>query len=364
MLTVLFALVGIVLSVYLLIKFTPAFGQKPARERVQMSLNYSNGSFKNQTPTSMSTDFMSSITMIRDMFMRKANRKPEHPLPVTKFPSLRHPYHQTNITWFGHSACMIEIDGKHLLLDPMFGDSPSPFPLFGGKRFSKVLPFSIEELPKIDAVILSHDHYDHLDYGTIQKLNDKVNQFFVPIGVGSHLERWGVHPDMIYELDWWEEIEFYGLTLASAPARHFSGRNIHDRNSTLWCSWIIKGQDSTIFFSGDSGYGPHFKEIGERYGPFDLTLMECGQYDPRWAPIHMLPEETVLAHKDVKGRLLLPIHWGAFTLSFHEWTEPIIRVTIAGEEEGIKVLTPAIGETILLHEAPYPSSRWWEEELK
>jgi L-ascorbate metabolism protein UlaG (beta-lactamase superfamily) len=363
MLTVLFALVVIVLLVYLLIKFTPAFGQKPARERVQIAQNYSNGSFKNQIPTSMSTDLKTSISMIRDMLKRKANRKPERSLPVAAFPSLSHPHHQTNITWFGHSACMIEIDGKHLFLDPMFGDAPSPFPFFGGKRFSKELPFSIEELPQIDAVVLSHDHYDHLDYGTIQKLSDKMNQFFVPIGVGSHLERWGIHPDRIYELDWWEEVEFHGLTLASAPARHFSGRNLHDRNSTLWCSWVIKGQDSNIFFSGDSGYGPHFKEIGERYGPFNLTLMECGQYDPRWAPIHMLPEETVLAHKDVKGHLLLPIHWGAFTLSFHEWTDPIIRVTKAGEEEGIKVLTPVIGETIILNETPYPSSRWWEEEL-
>ncbi|WP_064092943.1 MBL fold metallo-hydrolase [Rossellomorea aquimaris] len=360
MLTVLLLLCVIVLLVYLLLKFYPAFGQKPSQSRVQDSPQYLNGVFNNQISTSMSTDWSSSITMVRDLMKRSANRKPADVLPITNFPTLIHPYHKTNVTWFGHSACMIEIDGKHLFLDPMFGDAPSPFPWIGGKRYSKILPFSIEELPKIDAVIFSHDHYDHLDYGTIQKLRNKVEQFFVPIGVGSHLERWGIDPENISELDWWDEIEFEGLTLASTPARHFSGRSLHDRNSTLWCSWVIKGKDSNIFFSGDSGYGPHFKDIGEVYGPFDLTLMECGQYDPRWAPIHMLPEETVQAHLDVKGELLLPIHWGAFTLSFHEWTDPIKRVTKAGEEQGVKVVTPMLGETFLVHEELHPTYKWWK----
>jgi L-ascorbate metabolism protein UlaG (beta-lactamase superfamily) len=362
MIPVLLILCVIVLSVYLLLKFYPAFGQKPSQSKVQDSPQYSNGSFKNSIPTSMSTDWKTSFTMIRDMFNRNTNRKPKGALSISEFPTLSHPHDKTNITWFGHSASMIEIEGKHLLLDPMFGDAPSPFPWIGGKRYSRRLPFSIEDLPKIDAVIFSHDHYDHLDYGTIQKLRDRVLQFFVPIGVRSHLERWGIDPDIIIELDWWQEFEFQGLTLAAAPARHFSGRSLHDRNSTLWCSWVIKGRESNIFFSGDSGYGPHFKEIGERYGPFDLTLMECGQYDPRWAPIHMLPEETVQAHKDVKGTLLLPIHWGAFTLSFHEWTDPIKRVTKAGEKEGIRILTPMIGETVILNEDPYPAHKWWEEE--
>ncbi|MGR3764516.1 MBL fold metallo-hydrolase [Rossellomorea sp. NS-SX7] len=361
MIPVLLFLCVIVLAVYLLLKVHPVFGQKPSQSKVQASPQYSNGSFKNTVPTSMSTDWKTSFTMIRDMFNKNANRKPKSAFPVTEFPTLSHPHHKTNITWFGHSASMIEIDGKHLFLDPMFGEAPSPFPWMGGKRYSRTLPFTIEKLPIIDAVIFSHDHYDHLDYGTIQKLSDRVRQFFVPIGVGSHLERWGISTDKIIELDWWEEVEFHGITLAAAPARHFSGRSLHDRNSTLWCSWVIKGQDSNIFFSGDSGYGPHFKEIGERYGPFDLTLMECGQYDPRWAPIHMLPEETVQAHLDVKGTLLLPIHWGAFTLSFHEWTDPVRRVTKAGEKEGISILTPMIGETVVLNEPPYPERRWWEE---
>ncbi|XXM72519.1 MBL fold metallo-hydrolase [Lysinibacillus sphaericus] len=357
----LFFICVLVLFIYLLFKLHPAFGRKPEKSKVETSPQYSNGSFKNTLPTSMNTDLKSSLTMIRDMVKKKGNLKPGFNLPNIEFPMLTHPSRKTNVTWFGHSASLIDIDGKLILLDPMFGDSPSPFLGLGGKRFSRKLPFSIEDFPPVDAIILSHDHYDHLDYGTIQKLRGKVRHYFVPVGVGSHLERWGIDPESITELDWWNEVEFQGLTLAAAPARHFSGRSLNDRNSTLWSSWIIKGSETSIFFSGDSGYGPHFREIGERFGPFDLTLMECGQYDPRWAAIHMVPEETVQAHKDVKGKLLLPIHWGAFTLSFHDWTDPVKRVTEAGQKEGVQILTPMIGETVVLNGGPFPDRRWWEE---
>ncbi|WP_375162808.1 MBL fold metallo-hydrolase [Rossellomorea sp. SC111] len=353
-------LLVIVLTGMMIVRYYPALGKKPARERVNSSLQYSHGSFQNSLPTSMDTSFSSSVSMILDLFKRNANRKPGQAIPRVAFPSISHPHPVTNVTWFGHSASMIEIDGKRLLLDPMFGKTPSPFPWIGGKRYSKELPFQLDELPSIDAVIFSHDHYDHLDYGTIRKLRDKVKQFFVPLGVGSHLERWGIHPEHIVELNWWDKVEFNGLTLACTPARHFSGRNLNDRNATLWCSWVIVGETTRIFFSGDSGYGPHFKEIGNAFGPFDLTLMECGQYDPRWAPIHMLPEETVQAHLDVGGNWLLPIHWGAFTLSFHEWTDPIKRVTKKGAERNVPVATPKIGETFLLEEDSLPSSIWWE----
>ncbi|WRP06017.1 MBL fold metallo-hydrolase [Rossellomorea aquimaris] len=360
MLISIFSLTALIVIAFLVVRFYPAFGEKPSLERVQSSPQHSKGSFKNPIPTSMDTSFSTSLTMIRDLMKKNTNRKPKYDIPIVTFPSLDHPYPVTNVTWFGHSASMIEIDGKRLLLDPMFGRAPSPFSWIGGKRFSKDLPFQLEQLPSIDAVIFSHDHYDHLDYGTIRKLQDKVKQFFVPIGVRSHLERWGIHPDHIVELDWWDEVEWNGLTLACTPARHFSGRSLHDRNATLWCSWCIIGNSSRIFFSGDSGYGPHFKEIGRVYGPFDLSLMECGQYDTRWAPIHMLPEETVQAHIDVKGKQLLPIHWGAFTLSFHEWTDPIKRVTKSGAEQGVSVVTPRIGETFPVGSDSYPSSKWWE----
>jgi L-ascorbate metabolism protein UlaG (beta-lactamase superfamily) len=242
----------------------------------------------------------------------------------------------------------------------MFGRAPTPFPIFGLKRYSKGLPFMIEDLPSIDVVIISHDHYDHLDYGSIRKIKEMVKQFIVPLGVGSHLEKWGVNPASIIE-DWWNEIKIEGLTIASTPARHFSGRSLTDRNATLWCSWVIKGENTNIFFSGDSGYGPHFIEIGAKYGPFDLTLMECGQYDRRWAAIHMTPEEAVQAQLDVKGKMMIPIHWGAFTLALHDWTDPIDRVTKAAETQNLAISTPRIGETVYISSEDYPRNMWWSK---
>jgi len=212
----------------------------------------------------------------------------------------------------------------------------------------------------IDAVLLSHDHYDHLDYGSIVKLRNKVKHFFVPLGVGAHLARWGVDPTKISEHDWWDEVQFEGLTLASTPARHFSGRSLKDRDTTLWCSWVIVGPEARVFFSGDSGYGPHFAEIGEKYGPFDLTLIECGQYDARWAAIHMLPEESVQAHLDVQGKVMMIVHWAAFTLGLHDWTDPVERVSKAAEAQNIRFSTPKIGETVIIGAAEYPASIWWK----
>jgi L-ascorbate metabolism protein UlaG (beta-lactamase superfamily) len=199
-------------------------------------------------------------------------------IPVVAYPDTTTalPQDAAKVTWFGHSAFLLEIEGKRLLFDPMFGPRPSPVRWIGAKRFSDKLPLQPEDFPALDAIILTHDHYDHLDYSSIRKLKDKTPRFIVPTGVGSHLIRWGVAREKISEHAWWDEWRLDGLTLACTPARHFSGRGLFDRNSTLWCSWVVVGRETKIFFSGDSGYGPHFKEIGDKYGPFDLTLMECG----------------------------------------------------------------------------------------
>lgn len=340
---------------------TPVFGgvfSKEKKRELGKSKNYVDGKFENQIPTSMDMGFKESISTLAHFIKGNPNGKPSSPIEVEAFKKST-VAGQTRITWFGHSAFLIEIDGKVLLVDPMFGEVPSPFPMFGGKRYSSRLPLEIEELPEIDIVLLSHNHYDHLDYGTILKIKHKVGQFIMPLGVGSNLEKWGVEKERIHEYDWWDELHFEGLNFACTPARHFSGRSLLDRNATLWCSWVIKGSDSSIFFSGDSGYAPHFKEIGEKYGPFDVTLMECGQYDKRWAAIHMVPEETVQAHVDVKGKVMIPIHWGAFTLALHDWTDPVERAIIAAKERGIEISTPKIGEPVVLDSTAFPSATWW-----
>ncbi|SFE39239.1 L-ascorbate metabolism protein UlaG, beta-lactamase superfamily [Paenibacillus algorifonticola] len=364
MLTAIIVLATLLLAIVLVLKFYPALGGVLTKEQLaafSRSAHYRDGKFKNLSTTVMDNSASSIFSMLRDYMRTNPNRRPQAKLPLQQLQFGRDDKgEQARVTWFGHSAMLLELDGKHILLDPMFGQAPSPFPFFGNKRYSGKLPFEIAELPQIDAVVLSHDHYDHLDYDSILKLKNKVRRFIVPLGVGSHLERWGVEKSIITEHDWWEELEFEGLRLAAAPAQHFSGRNLNNRDSTLWCSWVITGRAANIYFSGDSGYGAHFKEIGEKYGPFDLTLMECGQYDPRWSSIHMMPEETVQAHVDVKGKTLLPIHWGAFTLSFHDWNDPVERVTKAAKQLNVQVATPIIGEPVSVGAGRPPSSIWWK----
>lgn len=358
-------LVALAVLAYVVMTFCPAFGRRASKEEkriISRSLNYKDGKFVYPTTTVMMENSAgSSFSILKDFIKGNPRSRPKQPLiPVKLRPGSIQETGDTRVTWFGHSAVLLEIDGVTLFLDPMLGRSPSPFPFVGGRRYSKQLPAQISELPRIDAVLLSHDHYDHLDYGSIKQLKDKVGMFIVPLGVGAHLQRWGVSRENIREQDWWDEIRYAGLTLTSAPARHFSGRSLLDRNTTLWCSWIIQGSETKIFFSGDSGYGPHFAEIGERYGPFDLTLMECGQYDPRWADIHMLPEQTVQAHLDVRGALMIPIHWAAFTLSMHDWTDPVERVFAAAKAQNVRLATPRIGEPVYAGSAEVPSLAWWK----
>lgn len=361
---ILVILIGIIVLGYAVVKIHPTFGGKQSKEKMKLlaqSPQYQKGKFVNQTTNEWDTSFGSMLSMIKEFLKGKVERKPRTPLPIVPYAPGIDRADSAKVTWFGHSAFLLEVEGKTILFDPMFGKAPTPFPI-KNQRYSRKLPFKIEDLPAIDAVVLSHDHYDHLDYGSIMKLKGKVKQFITPLGVGSHLARWGIPEEKISEHDWWSEYTFEGLKLACTPARHFSGRGLTDRNSTLWCSWVIIARDTKIYFSGDGGYGSHFKEIGEKYGPFDLTLIECGQYNVRWAEIHMLPEETVQAHQDVKGKLLIPVHWGAFTLSLHAWHDPIERALRAAEESGVEIATPRIGETVIVGEDQFPDLAWWRTE--
>jgi len=356
--------VAVIAAVLLIVSYYPPLGGKSSgqsKRRIDESPNRLKRAFVNQIPTDMSMSMGSMVKALIEFAKGNPRGKPAAPIPVSDITpdQLGSADDQASVTWFGHSAVLLGLDGKTLFLDPMLGRTPSPFPMLGGRRYSQRLPLEIDMLPSIDAVVLSHDHYDHLDYGTIKQLKHKVRRFIVPLGVAAHLERWGVDPSVITEHDWWDELVFEGIKLTCAPARHFSGRNIGDRNSTLWCSWVISGKQVNIYFSGDSGYGPHFKEIGDKFGPFDLTLMECGQYDERWAAIHMLPEQTVQAHIDVRGKTMIPIHWGAFTLALHDWTDPVERAAKAAEQRHAVMATPRIGETVRIGGPQLPTFAWW-----
>lgn len=357
-----------ILLVLLYVQLHPVFGKnstKEQRDTYNKLPYYINGRFQNQISTVMHMGAKEFYRMTQESLFSKKEKKPKQPVPFIPLDVEAIENHEATVTWFGHSAYLIGIEGKKLFVDPMLGYSPSPIPFVGSKRFNKRLPIEIENLPFIDAVFITHDHYDHLDYSSIQQLKDKVGRFFVPLGVANHLERWGVEKEKISEHAWWDEFQWNELTIASTPARHFSGRGLFNRDSTLWTSWVLISNNNTkIFIGGDSGYGPHFKEVGEKYGPFDLTMMECGQYDEKWPLIHMMPEETVQAHLDVKGRLLFPVHWGAFTLSFHDWKEPIERALNEAQKKEVDVVTAMIGEVVPIHRKNVPNHRWWEKLKK
>lgn len=323
-------------------------------------MNYRDGRFRNQISTGVSTTNQNMFRATVDFLRGNPNRAPIRAIPavnITGSPNTSGD--DLRITWLGHSTCLIEIDNQVFLTDPIFSDRASPFSFMGPKRFTTEITFHVRDLPKIDAVLISHDHYDHLDYKTVVELQEKVERFYVPLGVGGHLERWGITPHQIIEFDWWEEKPLGPLTIVATPARHFSGRSLTDRNKTLWASWTLIGTKQRVFFSGDSGYSEEFKKIGEIYGPFDITMLESGAYNIAWADVHMMPEEAVQAHLDLQGKLLLPIHWAKFNLSVHPWKEPIQRLLKSAGNHSVAVATPKIGESLLPGEN-HPHTQWWK----
>jgi L-ascorbate metabolism protein UlaG (beta-lactamase superfamily) len=267
------------------------------------------------------------------------------------------------VTWLGHSSLLVQIDGVRILIDPVFTNNVSPVPLIRVRRFQERVPLNVEELPFIDAVFISHDHYDHLDKEAILALVNKTGYFLMPKGVGEHLRNWGIGSDKIREYTWWQEGTIQGLSkqilrFACTPSRHFSKRSIFDNDKTLWASWVFIGSEHRVFYSGDTGYSLHFKQIGHHYGPFDLTIIENGQYSIYWPDIHLLPEHGVQAHLELQGKIMLPVHWGSFDISIHDWWEPIERVSAAAKSQNVPILTPQVGQTLYIDEKPVTQS-WW-----
>lgn len=327
-------------------------------ERIKQSPNYKNNAFQNLSPTAQLADDSSFYTISKQSINKSKLVAPNKILPYIKTDLKRLQADEPVIVWFGHSSYLIKVNGKTILVDPVFSGNASPVS-FIMKAFNGSNEYLADDMPEIDLLLLTHDHYDHLDYKTLTKLRSKVKQVITPLGVGSHLEHWGFEETIITELDWWESHSFTTeINITSAPARHYTGRGIV-RSKMLWSSYILKTNTHNLYLGGDSGYDTHFKTIGEKFGPFDIALLESGQYNTAWPFIHMMPEQTVQASIDLQARILFPIHWGKFALAFHDWDEPINRVLKKAEELKVNVTTPMIGEPLQLSKFSETRS-WWK----
>jgi len=336
----------------------PVFGRLPEGERlarIKLLPNYKGDALDNISLTPMKPEGVSYFMMFKALLKGNPNKLPPAALPFVKPDFSDSP--GTKITWFGHSSYLLQVENVRILVDPVFSRSTSPFSFIGNRNFEGTDFIHAADFPEIDVLVITHDHYDHMDYQSILQLKDKVKHVVTSIGVGQHLERWKLVASRITELAWNETATVAGLKFTATPGRHFTGRSFQ-RNRTLWSSFVLESPAGKIFLGGDSGYDTHFKEIGEQHGPFELALLECGQYHEYWPFIHMFPEDTVKAAKDLKARVLMPVHWGKFSLALHDWNDSIIRVTNSAEEQQQLIATPMLGETVAVG-ANYPVKKWW-----
>jgi L-ascorbate metabolism protein UlaG (beta-lactamase superfamily) len=330
--------------------------QRQLRPTVAGSPQFSGGKFHNTLPSPALRPANARDGLLRQWHDERHNGHPGAPVPLVR-PELPAEAAELAATWFGHSSALLEVDGRRVLVDPVWGERVSPSPIIGPTRLHPA-PGALEDLPPVDAVLISHDHYDHLDLPSVRVLlRTQKAPFVVPLGIGAHLRTWGVPEERIVELDWNDGATVAGLTLTCTEARHFSGR-FFARDTTLWASWVIAGPRHRVFFGGDTGYTPAFAEIGARLGPFDLTLLPVGAYNDAWKAIHMDPEEAVRAHGDLGGRVLLPIHWATFNLAFHRWAEPVQRTLAAAGRTGVEVVVPRPGQRLDVLDPPELPD-WW-----
>jgi L-ascorbate metabolism protein UlaG (beta-lactamase superfamily) len=331
----------------------------PRLERSRRSPQFHDGKFRNPEPTRMATGSM--LDMARRQFFGKEQREPSGPVPVERRSADDYetpPPSGLRATWIGWASVLVELDGRRILTDPVWSERCSPSTLVGPKRFHPP-PIALKDLPPIDAVVISHDHYDHLDMPTVRALAARGTHLVVPLGIGAHLERWDIPAALVHELDWNESFVLNGLTFTSTRARHYSGRNPLHANETLWTSWVVKGPRHRLFFSGDTGYSEAFAAIGREHGPFDLTLIKIGASDPTWSEIHMTPEEAIRTHVNVGGKVMLPVHWATFNLGFHSWSDPVERTVAAATASGVRMYVPRPGELVEPSALP-AQAQWWE----
>jgi len=324
---------------------------KKAKKRVS-------GVFENIESTTVIRPGTYWKTIYRFLFTGDVAREPKQPLPaVTTADFRREPASDAvQFAWLGHSSVLVALGNRRVLIDPVFSDRASFLSFLGPKRFQPA-PVRAQDLPHLDAVLISHDHYDHLDKRTILELAEQTAGFHVPLGVGAILKRWGIPQSKIQEYAWWDEHVVHELTIVAVPARHFSGRGLFDRNKTLWCSWVVSNGEQQVYHSGDTGMTSQFREIGMKYGPFDIAFVKIAAYHENWPDIHLKPEQAIEAFGDLRGSILVPIHWGTFNLSMHSWHEPIERLVEAADRNKVKIITPMLGE--LVDPVGYENRYWW-----
>lgn len=362
MLTIFFIVAGLALTVFLFMQ-QAVFGKDPTGERlsrIQQSSNYREGAFQNLSITEVMPKDASTWEMLKDFFNKPKTVEPSNPMPTVKTDLKALTSDKPTIVWFGHSSYLIKSKETTILVDPVFSGSASPVSFFG-QAFAGADAYSVEDLPEIDMLFISHDHYDHLDFNTITKLIPKVKKVYTALGVGAHLEYWGFKKEQIVEFDWWDTLTVNeNIHVTATPARHFSGRGF-TRGRTLWASFALKINGYNIFIGGDSGFDTHFKSIGTQCGPFDIAILENGQYGKNWAHIHTTPEETAQAAIDLQAKVLMPVHWAKFALAYHPWNEPINRLKAKITNTDLKITTPIIGEPVVL-DSLYPQTKWWDIE--
>lgn len=359
-LAIIAALVAVALG-YLYLN--PQFGDRISDEekkRYAKSDQWDGEKFVNKSETVMDINLSTIPGLLKSTLNGRKDRSPKGELPLLSFDREAWDADTSHFQfiWFGHSVGLMKIAGKNVLIDPMFGGDASPIGPMRTKRYTDSTLYIIEQLPPIDAVVITHDHYDHLDFDSFKLLKGKVSHYYVPLGVKRHLLRWGIEENSVSEFDWWENTTLDDIEMTFVPSRHFSGRGPFDRAESLWGGWTFVTNKRRVYWSGDGGYDTHFKEIGEKLGPFDWAFLECGQYNKHWHHIHMYPEESVQAAIDVKAKTSIPIHWGAFTLALHNWKDPVQRFSEEAASRGVQIAMPELGEVVDLYsqEVDY----WWE----
>ena len=339
------------------------FGKYPSGarlERIKKSPHYKNGTFQNLSNTPDLTEGATYYSVMKEFLLKDKSRvKPPDTIPSTKTNLLALNPTENVLVWFGHSSYFMQIDGKKILVDPVLSGAASPIS-FTTKSFIGTDIYSVEDLPEIDYLFLSHDHWDHADYSTLVRLKGKVKQVICGLGVGEHLEHWGYKPQIIKEHDWHESTNLdSGFTVHTTPARHFSGRGF-SRNKSLWASFVLQTPNLQVFIGGDSGYDKHFAEIGQKFGTFDWVILENGQYDKSWKYIHMMPEEVLKAAKELNAKNLLPVHSAKFALANHDWDAPLRSITAHNVQMNVPIATPIIGEKVNLLDSTQQFTKWWE----